>query len=50
MTPFFRGVGADGRQYQPMEQERLAFRKILDMLSESEISPSKLSEHFKIYY
>jgi hypothetical protein len=52
MTPSFRGVepmtpiDANGRHYQPMEQERLAFRNILDALSENELATAKLSETF----
>jgi hypothetical protein len=52
MTPSFRGVEpmipieANGRKYQPMEQERLAFKKVLDMLTESELNTSKLSGAF----
>lgn len=52
MTPSFRGVEpmtpieANGRQHKLMEQERLAFKKILDALSESELTSCKLSATF----
>ena len=52
MTPSFRGVEpvtpieANGRHYQPMEQERIAFQNILDHLSESERNTAKLSDTF----
>jgi hypothetical protein len=52
MTPSFRGVEPmasferNGRHYQPMEQERMAFKNILDRLSESELEVAKLSGTF----
>lgn len=52
ITPSFRGVepmtpiDANGKHYQPMEQERLAFRNILDMLSENELNSAKLPKTF----
>jgi hypothetical protein len=53
MTPSFRGVEpmtpieANGRHYQPMEQERTAFKNVLDVLSESELSSAKLPATFQ---
>jgi hypothetical protein len=52
MTPSFRGVepmtpiDANGKHYQPMEQERLAFRNILDLLSENELNTARLPTTF----
>ena len=52
MTPSFRGVEpmtpieANGRHYQPMEQERLAFKNILGALTENELNTAKLSTTF----
>jgi hypothetical protein len=51
-TPSFRGVepllpiAADNRTYQPMGQERDAFAKLIDMLSEDEKAAAKLSATF----
>jgi hypothetical protein len=48
MTPSFRGVEpmtsieANGKHYQPMEQERIAFKNILDALKEDELIAAKL--------
>jgi hypothetical protein len=52
MTPSFRGVEpmtpieANGRVYQPMEQERLAFKNFLSALTETELNNAKLSATF----
>ena len=54
MTPAFRGVEptapvsntANGRTYQPMEQERIAFASMLTGLSSSEQATAKLSATF----
>jgi uncharacterized protein DUF3500 len=52
MTPSFRGVepmtafDANGRHYQPMEQERLAFKSILDGLTDNELNTARLSATF----
>jgi hypothetical protein len=51
-TPIFRGVEpmsavqANGRTYQPMEQERQAFAKLLGSLSPSEQAAARLSTTF----
>ena len=51
-TPSFRGVEpmspieANGRHYQPMEQEKLAFKNLLEALSENERNTAKLSTTF----
>lgn len=51
-TPSFRGVepmaaiAADSRTYQPMEQEREAFNKLIEALSEDEKASAKLSNTF----
>jgi hypothetical protein len=52
MTPSFRGVepmnsfDANGRHYQPMEQERIAFENILAALTENELTAAKLPATF----
>lgn len=52
MTPSFRGVEpmttieANGRHYQPMEQERVAFKSILNALTENELATAKLTATF----
>lgn len=53
MTPSFRGVepmtsieGANGRHYEPMEQEKRAFVNLLAALTEEERQAAKLSASF----
>lgn len=52
MTPSFRGVEpmtpikGGSRHYQPMEQERIAFKNILNALAEDERNKAKLSATF----
>lgn len=52
MTPSFRGVEpmtpieANGKHYQPMEQERAAFEKVLSSLSETELTTARLAASF----
>lgn len=52
MTPSFRGVEpmntfeTNGKHYLPMEQERVAFKNILDKLSDNELAAAKLSSTF----
>ncbi len=52
MTPSFRGVepmspiDVDGHHYQPMEQEKSAFKRILESLTEMERNTAKLPNTF----
>lgn len=52
VTPTFRGtepmtpVNANGRTYEPMEQERAAFAKLLEGLSDAEKNTARLSKSF----
>lgn len=52
MTPSFRGVepmspiDVNGRHYQPMEQEKSAFKNLLGSLTENERDTAKLSNTF----
>lgn len=39
-------IEANGRHYQPMEPENLAFRNILNALAENELGTTKLSAGF----